>query len=1333
MSLDQVLFSSRETSPVYPPEDARHQFNVDWLTGVPSGPKQRPLRVYCIAYARENNDGRATSFANYRHEERNIAQCNLKQAPRAMIQMIQAFQTAVTCANLQPKAKAGTEDSAKKDKQSAGGGKKSGASVDPEQKKLEKKERKKEQKKAALAGRKETFTIEGQGNFNRVDVGIEDIKDLQGLVIGWRLWYFLIDDKMDPSSALVKLFWENEKKAKMPSVKQRIYDRENPSLEGAMVTSTKEWIEQIIQYYQPGDNPTRLNRNPTTLHEPITSHKNPAHIDYHLNFYKSCDVIDHVMPTADPRYSDDSYYTSDQTSLRFPEGIFMLYNGDRAPAVLHHALLIEDSRTRDKLNAAHTIPQRDRMIETVQMQCINQNRMFANGDTDAVGYCRMLNMESHRTAIAVGGTQKEIRKRLKQVREGSTAVNRINGLFASYTELDPGHAATVQWLEEQKMECNSLKKAPWSAMRLNHVPMDSSMSLFAHYFTRCLSLWENVVGFGTCHQEMQLINVWRMTAFDSRKKTLFPHLMLYGPAETGKSNLQKWLMVFTPEGGFRAVDYDTARAYTDDKKYNSQVFVYDEMPDSMLKKGEGGQGDPLMKSVLSNGKTKTTQMEINPETKRREAKEYECQINAPFMVNTNVVEADMPEPIASRFFTHETMKFTRKEVDFLLKDEEMRANPENEGDSDAVTEEMKLLVSLVACVELLIKAGALPQVNQTAALLRWNLIKGDLAKDGITLASRKDSHIMSIVRAATLMSAVLHVFFTTDIFPAGKAFEYADLLKVAPFLMSTEEHLIWTITSSEHCITDSNSDDVLLALQDLCRIGPKEYKKYHYKEGAAEGCVGTHDYMFFVIELQAIEGRTDEVLQHLAVMVTERIKRLLKKTYLPRAVESVLRKMSNATMDGFQHYTPIDGMQPRARVLKEGSDSKTVDGKEAHRGASHARTANMEPEPLMEKIPDSVLKISAVQDTFRVLDMYVSPGSRAYIYLNRDYIMGRETRGQGFLMSAIEKTQDKYTPARRLLTGKTYRDNTNMVPYVYQTFDAKPNYDKPCRVLNLSYRSPGSEHMFATSGAVSSLMPWDDPQGFYAKYIADAGKKFKDGEDVGWVMWQGDNKPKPKSKLAEEVIHADKRMRIQQEEEEDEDETDEDEENTEPDRVPDRHARYLVLPENMDTFYYKKFLKENYLLQPKRTRDIFPVCMSWVVDTATYPGDILAKARYEIMGHTAQMQAFFDGMSKEEQEQWKEDFDSDRLEAYYIRKQQEEEWEEGDDPLPPMVEPVDLLAQYLELKTQRLKNGGSTNEEMEQMVGLMSASAAPAPNTTTTTTTTSRRSSEENADLGNDD
>lgn len=1203
-------------------------YNVQWMGSNPS-----LMRVYAYVYDRRNLEGSADSFSQFHDNNHLVEVLGFKQYPKAMAQLQYNLHSIVCRSKLydvpvvdrskegnegdvtirqkpnhgEEQDKADRKKTLKKDKKRAKKEKKERKKREKEQKKKSKKknkhydsdgsqaeegeeedEKKKEEKKLqTIPNHEELFELDGVP-LNRVEVGLETIKDDFDVVIGWRVFFFVIDPNIDLANGMRKQFDFHMHQSQLPNVRQRIA-REDPSIEGLMICTAEQWMMNVLQLYCC-DKPELFRDNRDMQFKSLTNWNHPLHLSKVFSFGRSCDIGEVVMPHAKQSYWNYDDYAHDGSCMRFPNKIKILDKYDRRPAVLHHSLLIETVHTR-QLVSNYSLVGKDHAIRALQDATERKSLMYDSSEWNIV----------KQTAEAVEEIMKEAMKggpkQVKKLRKSRTFVDRIRTLFAMHSKLPPGHRKTIEWIEAQKLKAKSEKKS-WSVMRVIKSKQDKKMSIFANYIARCGQIFENVFGYGTLHQEMVMVSIWRLCAFDSRPSPHFPHLLFLGPAAAGKSHIQKTLMEINCPETCKENTHDTKLAWTVKVIFDGLIFIYDEMPENYGNKGDAGDGFSLFKTMLSNYKVEVNSIVHNPETRTRETQKTTCSMALPFFMNSNKTTDQMADPVVSRFLVHEVNRFNRIDVDFCLNDEEMQLNPKNAHFRDEAVDEFRIIHCLVACVELLVKTRFLTQVFQRSALLRWNLIKVELIKAGIILETRKDKHIVTFARCCCLLEAVLRVFTTETHFEKDKEFEYEDVLEVEPYLFVTEEHMLYAITACENSIADVNSDEIMRAFSFLCR---DENDQYQFRMNGDE-----KNFNYFSFKVQGVEYQQEIVLSKAVNQIQNYIQRTTGKKMLDLSVKKNLQQLMNAVIESEEYL----------------GEEETVTGPQGR----------------------PVLLRGKVKMCFPVLILKMNSSQQCSLDIHRGYLTSAINRPDGFLMDAIRNTQTRNTAERRMVIGKTVRSNEEMYPYIFKTFDAEPNKEKDTVVMNVKYRTPGIAECFDTPEeeekdnmdveyylqSTNDSMVGDEEEEddyditsteIYAKIIADKKKSRKDFRQKHGSHAEEGSSSKKKRVTNELVVGEKKKPHPLTAAEYEKNKA------LPPPPPPPKYTpeemeankntikykssdRYNILSRNIDEICYEEFLKERMISKSKKVED-FPVCKTWTKENAVYPLKYLAKAKYD--------------------------------------------------------------------------------------------------------------------------
>jgi len=1058
--------------------DINVSFQEEWVKSeLASG-----MRMFCIVFDRRNLQGRRQSISDFHNSRELIYALGAQQYPEKMAKLFYTMHFAITNPMLlkppPKKRRRANED---------------GDAAEPEE-------------EFNPDDYREAFEQDNE-QLARIEVYKEDLLDIHGFVWGWRFFYIVNDRKYDISKALLRTIEYNAlMKAKSKMKKRSASGQNGPSLNHLWVDREETWVYDIMNAYQFDADVDFITKQ-ACYRYPMCDARNPAHISKVFSFEYSCDLIRETMKEVDPIFSDVSKYLPGGVNLfNFPKQALRLTHLDCVPAVFHHAILVEDECTRQYLLPLGGKAKRHEINEA-QTNAVHNNRLYSDATIDVLKQMKELNMESFAKARAEVRLRSEdgsdpgisLEKTLGDLRNSQVFLDRLTMLYSSKKHLDPGHAACIQWTEDQ-IGIALRKKKKWSAMRTNFTKQDLNMSLFAAIVAQDMLRFEQVFGFHSYHPEMLWLRIWCLGAFDSREKPFLTHTLFSGPPTGGKSFSMHRLKKILINGTWRRIDHNTAKAFTIGGNWNNQIIIFDELPDSFVKGGEGNSGDPILKTMLSENEVKTSTIEIDEDTGDRVGREYILYVHALCLGGTNVPASAMQEPMVARWLFWPVSRYNRDDADMIIKNEEMENDPKDREIVTDAVEEYLLQQALVSHIELAIKGGFMSQARMRSVYLRWNLIKQQLVHDGILFDPRREQQLMNQVRACCFLEAVYRTWFTTDVFPADKEFQWKDILEAEPYLHATEEHLIFVLTQAEQLIVDSNADDVLKAILGMCRKettrtdGTKvvtDLKLRQFKE-PGEGGYRT-DYDYISLETPGVEVTVAKVVEKAAEKIVQYIQKKFKKKMLLAAVIEILNSMKN----GATIATP------------------------------------------MYKNAVSNEFISKTEYLLPVAQVTLNQEGRCAFEVNRAYVTGVENRTVSFLEKALKATCSEYTPARIVVTGRPFRTDKDMEPFYLQTMKMEPRPGVPCKIMNLNYRVPGFEKTY-TKNYVDDENGYREPRYEQIESTIDEYSYDRFCLEIGRRSWETPNfpvdrrwktatYPETSRQLFRKEIGADQRMKSQEE------------------------------------------------------------------------------------------------------------------------------------------------------------------------------------------------------------
>ena len=947
-----------------------------------------------------------------------VSEC--KQFPLAMVRLVYALQKAVYLCEEMVDEEAGDENNNNNNNEREGEGDAAAEDQGGRRPQRGGKQASKKKKKLVEA----PMFLSQDGNvIERVEEYVETVRANDGSVIGWRLWFVVRDPSFDMDRALMSQFYWNREELKTYKYGGSISGK---TLE-LYVIEENDWVMRVANYYtMPSTTRANFNkRSPTAeLYYPLNHPDNMASC---RNLFRATDALSEsifIGSSVRPGYiQPDEYLLPDQ--IRFPHGALYVPRAERHPDFFHHVMLVENAMTRRPLlrlspdHALKVIQEKRETVQLMRLRTSNDGNVLTQvleaNEVDLAAF-RQTQLELERRLHDSDGLSEEevaelIRKleeerirvaqKVNQWRASPEIIDRINILFTSPDALSPGYAACVRWVLDQMN--NAAKEGKrWSAMRTKHVPLDGTLSVFAHFITRELFLYEHVIGVYSMHQELLFLMLHRLNSFDVRRDRLKNNIVFIGPAAAGKSMQLKFTKDCSVPGWFRDITMETKKAYATDANFDQMGFFHDELGEQYLEAGDTNEGSSLIKTMLSEKKLETNTIDVETRTTRTHVALMDIQMFA----CTNADREMIPPPLATRFLIVEVSQYKRPGVDMSLKESELQADVRDVNAYAMLREESRVVQSMACLVDMLIAVKVLPQIDMTAANLYLAAITAQLLKNNISIEPRMRIQIENCVRDCAMYEAVRRVFCTPEVFPdePNRGFGYTDLLKVIPYLFATEQHVVFTLTHMKDIIVDSSKE---LVIEVLAKMTIDQQVPKFLLVGTDANGHPIHDFNYFFIDT-GMGSDSDKILTNLAKKVNDTMKQYSQKVLHLPMIKKVLRALSCESLQFDQKYESAD-----------------------------------------------VLNANAKLDNQLLLRIETDAGKTG-VAISRHFMKQKQDRKEkDVILAAIDSLSTKHTPKRRLVTGNAMRSTDSMYPYLVAMYEQSPNESKETLAQNLAYRAPG--------------------------------------------------------------------------------------------------------------------------------------------------------------------------------------------------------------------------------------------------------------------------------------
>lgn len=390
--------------------------------------------------------------------------------------------------------------------------------------------------------------------------------------------------------------------------------------------------------------------------------------------------------------------------------------------------------------------------------------------------------------------------------------------FMNSEEAPPGIAACVKYVKECRSKAQ-LNKTTWSAIRVRkrgdqYYKFASNLSDFGNFVASFMYDIEHAMEMDHLHHELFMSFIASLHAFRVRQDMQL-HIMDNGPAASGKSHMQKMVMMMLVTGTYMMLSNITEKGFTGNESYDGMNFFLDEMPKLITDKGKSGTGDNIVKSLMMGVPISTMMVNVNKDTRERETVTSESNMRVRFHGGENSSLNTIPDPIKSRTWVRTVPVRKRKGLEFL---QSRRAKKSRgmEKYTNAFIEKCNIMTSLCGMLDAMILVKAIPEVDMSYAEHLMSMIRIELVSRGLLVDPRARLKINMAVRELTLTYAVNKVFFTPEVFSdLNTEFSERHLLYCMPYMYATEEIVFFAVTCMADTMVYSCAGPVCRALKQI--------------------------------------------------------------------------------------------------------------------------------------------------------------------------------------------------------------------------------------------------------------------------------------------------------------------------------------------------------------------------------------------------------------------------------------------------------------------------------------------------------------------------------------
>lgn len=718
-----------------------------------------------------------------------------------------------------------------------------------------------------------------------IDQYIEYIRDMDGELIGWRLWY----DFQDPSYSLDRGFetvWTrvNEVQHKLLKRKRKrlediIPDHMVASLVRTGASSSKprthiemppsappifepaatkeEYIDNALSPYLDESFSTQLDRI-SALAVELHSPTNPAKSTQALTFEFTCAKILEAHPNVNPVYiTRGGYFVVNQIPHNPPppphhhgdnppdddeEEEEELFHPNAAPPppeddiappmqihVRHitfpHGAYTVPHEIRNPLNFLHIplIPEPQPIHGMTEIQ----RRRFARESVTRISQPKIPGSSMLLAKATIAATIQGLDRHGIAEFTSSRAFSEMFESIIKNDDLNVGGNALYDWYS-----ANRSRNENWSAVIVDKAMPCPTLSAFGNRIALEGILLECICSVSVLHAEALLVFMQTMSSGDIDKEKLRKNLIFTGPAGSGKSFLLELLKMLLPRKYINEIGYQTKRANTTDECFDGMISILDELNEQFTGKGDGS-GISETKSMLSTG-TINTQQPVLVDGHRKMQK-TESHFRTRFIACTNLEPGKILEPIRDRFAVFYVPDQRRAGSSPIIESNLMLSDPESQRAIDMLSNRMTTRAFIAELYWRLNRTSPIimPSTDTTLALQLISTIFDDMnATFGIDINKREQTRIIDNVIDVCIMDAISETFFTDKYLAAGTPFEFKQLFLLIPHLSAKREHVYYALTQLHQTIVDPSLPFIASALIKLAELRPISER---YAKEAANG------------------------------------------------------------------------------------------------------------------------------------------------------------------------------------------------------------------------------------------------------------------------------------------------------------------------------------------------------------------------------------------------------------------------------------------------------------------------------------------------------------------
>lgn len=460
----------------------------------------------------------------------------------------------------------------------------------------------------------------------------------------------------------------------------------------------------------------------------------------------------------------------------------------------------------------------------------------------------------------------------------------------------PGSVIAHKWFHEEIHQARITKGNYFIGFTQKRNAKYPNQTIFGNLIGLDLMGIEHLLKYRFLHEEILLV-IHAAISFGEISKCLRYHLVISGGSSIGKSYIWRSLEDCTIPGLIINYSAGSGNAHTNESNWNNFIVVIDELPDEFLN-ANGGQGDPLLKEMLTQQKVVKFRSHVEKETGKTVQVKTVCKRGCSFLSSTNEPFFKLVDAMNTRFNKFHAI-YVDREYPYIgmsehtKESEEFRyRNMQRQALANMVWKELYL--------------GSFEPIDMTISDIMFAMVESILKKHhGIRVETRDKERIESVIRTLVVKYAVDVVFFTKPR-PSDYDFTPNDVLDCRPYLFCTREIFWYALSTSKAIIFSPFLHLFMKGFHEACGDTSKPPERYELtvaKEGGGKDHAPCPNYYFLRVQCSNMKQVVEDVI---ASEISNAIARTTDARLAPEIIRDMIILLSNKV-------TP-DATNPRCNI-----------------------------------------------------------------------------------------------------------------------------------------------------------------------------------------------------------------------------------------------------------------------------------------------------------------------------------------------------------------------------------------------------------------------------------